>query len=180
MDAKIYDGNTEVTGHHGLEIGLEGLVNGDEGLVYGGVSGGFAFDTPDVGENKTITATGIFLMSPGSQTKYKNYKLLNETATGNVGVITQQMLHVYAQSFTYSGGTTFEAELEGVQINYWEMDGEREIVTATLTTSGKNVGDYTYTDEETAGEWEYTVTLDSGNYYVSGGGMLTIRQREVA
>ena len=72
---KVYNGTTDVPVGHGLSITLEGVVGNDEVSA----TAAYAFDDVNVGENKTITATGItltgaaagnYVLSPSSAVSY--------------------------------------------------------------------------------------------------------------
>lgn len=81
---KAYDGTAELPAGHGITVKLnpDDVCDGDNVTA---VAESYAYDTPDAGENKAITASGITL---GGE-KAGNYTLSATTATANLGTITK-------------------------------------------------------------------------------------------
>ncbi|MCD8217291.1 MAG: YDG domain-containing protein, partial [Clostridiales bacterium] len=80
---KTYDGDTAVTDGD-LSIALSGIVTGDTVTA----SASYAYDSKNVGEGKTITASGITL----GGTSASNYTLSTTTVTADVGTISAKTL----------------------------------------------------------------------------------------
>lgn len=81
---KTYDGTAELPAGHSVTVKLnpDDVCDGDNVTA---AAESCAYDTPDAGENKAITASGITL---GGE-KSGNYTLAVATATANLGTITK-------------------------------------------------------------------------------------------
>ena len=88
------------------------------------------------------------------------------TGTGDM-VITSGELTLGDQTFTYNGGTTFTATVQGA---------DQEDITVTFKTDAKDAGTYTYSAESGSGT-SYTASLsaeDAKKYSILTSGTLTI------
>ena len=132
--AKEYDGTTNVPAGHGLSIDLEDVVDGGK---VSATAASYAYGDANVGQNKTITATGITL----GGTDADNYVLSATTASGSVGTITKKTLtpsisgtvtKVY--DGTKAAPESLSIALEGV------VSGDDVTATATCSFEDANVG----------------------------------------
>ena len=135
--AKEYDGTTNVPAGHGLSIDLEDVVDGGK---VSATAASYAYGDANVGQNKTITATGITL----GGTDADNYVLSATTASGSVGTITKKTL-IPSISGTVSkvyDGTTGVPAGHGLSIALKDViDGESVSATAVSYVYGDaNVG----------------------------------------
>ncbi len=133
---KVYNGTTDVPVGHGLSITLEGVVGNDEVSA----TAAYAFDDVNVGENKTITATGITLTGAAAD----NYVLSSSSVSDEVGTITKKTL-IPSISGTVSkvyDGTTGVPAGHGLSIALKDViDGESVSATAVSYVYGDaNVG----------------------------------------
>ena len=156
--SKVYDGLTNVPAGHGLSIDLEGVINGES--VH--ATAAYAFDDANVGQNKTITATGIILIGSAA----RNYVLSPASVSDKVGAITKKTLtpsisgtvsKVYDGTTGVPDGHGLSIALEGV------INGDKVSATAAYAFDDVNVGEnktINATGITLAGE-------DAGNYVLS-------------
>ncbi|MCD7746339.1 MAG: InlB B-repeat-containing protein [Lachnospiraceae bacterium] len=155
---KTYDGTTAVTDAQGLSITLEGVVDGD---TVNASATSYAYDSANVGTDKTITASGIAL----SGTDAGNYELSAATATTE-GTITAKDITVTitAGGGTYGGTiTAATAELSGV------VNTDNVSVTLTYSGTANDGTEYNSTTAPTlAGTYTVTATISDSNYSLTG------------
>ncbi len=154
---KTYDGTRDVTAAQGLSIELDGVVDGDTVTAS---AGSYIYDTADVGEGKTITASGIDLTGDDAG----NYTLSSDSATANVGTITQKGISksdftVDVEDETYTGAEiTKEILSTGDLVEDTDYtvsySDNKNAGTATITITGK--GNY-------SGTLTYQFTIDKAN-----------------
>ena len=158
--SKEYDGTTGVPAGHGLSIALDGAIDGES---VSATATSYVYVDANVGQNKTITATGITLTGAAAG----NYVLSATTASGSVGTITKKTL-TPSISGTVSkeyDGTTGVPAGHGLSI---ALDGaiDGESVSATATS-------YVYVDANVGQNKTITATgitlggTDAGNYVLS-------------
>ena len=132
---KVYNGTTDVPVGHGLSITLEGVVGNDEVSA----TAAYAFDDVNVGENKTITATGITLTGAAAD----NYVLSATTVSGSVGTITKKTLtpSISGTVTKVYNGTTDVPVGHGLSITLEGVVGNDEVsATAAYAFDDANVG----------------------------------------
>ena len=134
--SKVYDGLTNVPAGHGLSISLKGVINGES--VH--ATAAYAFDDANVGQNKTINATGITLIGSAA----RNYVLSPASVSDEVGTITKKAL-TPSISGTVSkvyDGTTGVPDGHGLSIDLEDVvDGDNVSATAASYAYGDaNVG----------------------------------------
>ena len=130
---KVYDGTTAAP--NGLAISLEGKVEDDDVAAIAD----FAYDSPDAGDGKTITATNIQLTG----TDAKNYEL-RETEVSIEGHITKAA----APTITWPAASS---------LTYGQ-----KLSASTLSGGSREYGDFAWAQPETvpeAGSGSYTVTF---------------------
>ena len=156
--SKEYDGTTGVPAGHGLSIALDGAIDGESVSA----TAAYAFDDVNVGENKTITATGITLTGAAAG----NYVLSPSSVSDEVGTITKKTL-----TPSFSGtvskeydGTTGVPDGHGLSIDLEDVvDGDKVSATAAYAFDDVNVG-----ENKTINATGITLTgADAGNYVLS-------------
>ena len=131
--SKVYDGTTGVPAGHGLSIDLEGVINGES--VY--ATAAYAFDDANVGQNKTITATGITLGGADAG----NYVLSATEVSGSVGTITKKTLTPSISGTVTKVYDGTKAAPEGLSIALeGVVSGDDVTATATCSFEDANVG----------------------------------------
>ncbi|MCD7822064.1 MAG: YDG domain-containing protein, partial [Clostridiales bacterium] len=150
---KTYDGTEDVTDEQGLTITLDGVVASDAGKVSATAS--FAYDSADVADATTITASGISLSGDAAD----NYTVADSvTTTGSITAKTVTPSITGTASKTYDGDNTAQGlsiELTGVvgsdnvtasatSYTYDSADiGTDKTITASgITLSGTAAGNY--------------------------------------
>ena len=157
--SKEYDGTTSVPDGHGLSIDLKDVVDGDKVSA----TAAYAFDDVNVGENKTIKATGITLTGADAG----NYVLSATEVSGSVGAITKKTLtpSISGTVTKVYNGTTDVPAGHGLSIALKDViDGESVSATAVSYVYGDaNVG-----QNKTITATGITLTgADAGNYVLS-------------
>ena len=139
---KAYDGTTSATATAALDE--TGIVTGDS-VTLDDSNKSANFDTAAVGNNKTVTVTGLKLTG----TSAANYKL-PETITGTANI-------------TRAGSGTGT-----VQLNDWTYGDTANTPTPSSTTNETNNVTYQYKEKNAEGEntWSTTVPTDAGEYTV--------------
>ena len=94
---KVYNGTTDVPAGHGLSIALKDVIDG-ESVSATAVS--YVYGDANVGQNKTITATGITLTGADAG----NYVLSTTEVSGSVGAITLKKVTITADDKTAKRG----------------------------------------------------------------------------
>ena len=149
---KPYDGTTNAPA--GLTIELTGVLDGDDVAATGTI----AYDTKDVGDNKTITASNLTLT--GADAGY--YNLMSNDIKENTGSITAAALGgtvtitgtaQYGQQLTASYDPVHEEEAVSYQ---WNRNGE--------IISGATSATYTLTAEDAGQTITVTATAVDSNH----------------
>ncbi len=150
--SKTYDGTTAAP--EGLTIALTGVLEGNEVTAAGTI----AYDTKDVGDNKTITASNLTLT--GADAGY--YNLMSNDIKENTGSITAAALGgtvtitgtaQYGQQLTASYDPVHEEEAVSYQ---WNRNGE--------IISGATSATYTLTAEDAGQTITVTATAVDSNH----------------
>ena len=150
--SKTYDGTTDAPA--GLTIELTGVLDGDDVAATGTI----AYDTKDVGDNKTITASNLTLT--GADAGY--YNLMSNDIEENTGSITAAALGgtvtitgtaQYGQQLTASYDPVHEEEAVSYQ---WNRNGE--------IISGATSATYTLTAEDAGQTITVTATAVDSNH----------------
>ena len=150
--SKTYDGTTAAPA--GLTIALTGVLEGNEVTAAGTI----AYDTKDVGDNKTITASNLTLT--GADAGY--YNLMSNDIKENTGSITAAALGgtvtitgtaQYGQQLTASYDPVHEEEAVSYQ---WNRNGE--------IISGATSATYTLTAEDAGQTITVTATAVDSNH----------------
>ena len=135
--SKEYDGTTGVPAGHGLSIALDGAIDGES---VSATATSYVYVDANVGENKTITATGITLTGAAAG----NYALSATTVSGSVGTITKKTLtpSISGTVTKVYNGTTDVPAGHGLSIALKDViDGESVSATAVSYVYGDaNVG----------------------------------------
>ena len=157
--SKVYDGTTGVPAGHGLSIDLEGVINGES---VSATATSYVYVDANVGQNKTITATGITL----GGTAARNYVLSPARVSDEVGTITKKTLTPSISgtvSKVYDGTTGVPAG-HGLSIDLEDVvDGDKVSATAAYAFDDVNVG-----ENKTITATGITLTgADAGNYVLS-------------
>jgi filamentous hemagglutinin family protein len=125
LATSVYDGTTAAPTAN-LSIGSDGLLGGDSATL---TLAGAAYDTPNVGSGKTVTASGItFLSNPN------NYVLAATTASAAIGTIDPAALTVTADSTTKTYGSTLS--FAGTEFTAQGLVGSDSIASVTLASAG--------------------------------------------
>ncbi|WP_338763115.1 YDG domain-containing protein [Massilia sp. METH4] len=111
--AREYDATTAASLGAGQFV-LDGVIQGDAVSVGGPVQGNF--DTPNVGQGKTVTATGVFQITGADAFNYRVGDInltsasntITATATGAVGTITPATLFYTATPAQRDAGTPID------------------------------------------------------------------------
>ena len=132
--SKEYDGTTGVPAGHGLSITLKDVIDG-ESVSATAVS--YVYGDANVGQNKTITATGITLTGADAG----NYVLSTTTASGSVGTITKKTLTPSISGTVTKVYDGTKAAPEGLSIALeGVVSGDDVTATATCSFEDANVG----------------------------------------
>ena len=170
---KVYNG-TDIASTSGLTIGYGSLLSGSDSVGF--AIAGASFDTKNVGNSKTVTASGISLSSNPN-----NYTLTTTTAAAAVGSITPATLTLTAgtdtrtyNGTTVSGGTVGYSGLQtGDTLSglTQAFDSKNVLGTGNSTLSvtgyslsdGNNGGNYTVVTQTASGTINpATLTLTAG------------------
>ncbi|MCD7888081.1 MAG: YDG domain-containing protein, partial [Clostridiales bacterium] len=184
---KTYDGDTTVTDGN-LSIALSGIVYGDTVSA----SASYAYDSKNVGENKTITASSITL----GGTSASNYTLSTTTVTADVGTISAKTLtasingnttKTYDATTDVTDAQGLSIELDGVvgsddvtasaasyTYNSANVDEATTITASGIILTGEDAGNYTLSSDSATitgsitakalSESDFTVDTDSVTY----------------
>ena len=164
--SKVYDGTTGVPAGHGLSIDLEDVVDGDKVSA----TAAYAFDDVNVGENKTITATGITLTGADAG----NYVLSATEVSGSVGSITLKKVTITAEDKSaYMGdampGLSYKVE------GFLDGDGLTEEPVLSCDADMIKAGIYEITVSGGAANSNYELSYKSGTLTVKLSWVMTVR-----
>ena len=164
--SKVYDGTTGVPDGHGLSIDLEDVVDGDKVSA----TAAYAFDDVNVGENKTITATGITLAGADAG----NYVLGATEVSGSVGAITLKKVIITAEDKSAYMGDAMPGlsyKVEGF------LDGDGLTAEPVLTCDADMIkaGTYEITVSGGAANSNYELSYKSGTLTVKLSWVMTVR-----
>jgi hypothetical protein len=150
---KVYDGTATATLSGGT---LNGIVNSDVVAI---IAGKGVFDDKNIGDGKTITASGYGLSGAGAG----NYILENQPSglTANITAKTLTISDVTASNKVYDG--TITATLSGGTLNGVVNQDIVNISVGTGQFANKNVG---YGKTATASGYSL-LGVDAGNYLLS-------------
>lgn len=150
--SKTYDGT--IAAPEGLTIALIGVLEGDDVTAAGTI----AYDTKDVGDNRTITASNLTLT--GTDAGY--YNLMSNDTEENTGSITAAAL---SGTLTITGTAQYEQQLtasydpvhDDEQVTYqWNRGGQ--------PITGATGGTYTLTEADIGQSITVTVTATDSNH----------------
>ena len=158
---KTYDGTTSAP--EGLAITLDGVVTGDDVTA---TATSYTYNSADVSEANTITATGIAL----SGDKADNYKLSENTATAS-GSITAKSIS--GATVTLGDALTFNGSAQTQSITNVTVGGLTVTYDVTENT-GTNAGDYTLT---ITGNGNFTGSVAS-SWSIAKAAAPAVKQRE--
>ena len=163
---KVYNGTTDVPVGHGLSITLEGVVGNDEVFA----TAAYAFDDANVGQNKTINATGITLIGADAG----NYVLSATEVSDSVGAITLKKVVITAEDKSaYMGDAMPELsyKVEGF------LDGDGLTAEPVLRCDAYMIkaGTYEITVSGGAANSNYELSYKSGTLTVKLSWVMTVR-----
>ena len=164
--SKEYDGTTGVPAGHGLSIDLEDVVDGDKVSA----TAAYAFDDVNVGENKTINATGITLTGADAG----NYVLSTTEVSGRVGAITLKKVTITAEDKSaYMGdampGLSYKVE------GFLDGDGLTAEPVLRCDADMTKAGTYEITVSGGAANSNYELSYKSGTLTVKLSWVMTVR-----
>ena len=165
--SKVYDGTTGVPDGHGLIIDLEGVINGES---VSATAESYAYGDANVGQNKTITATGITLAGADAG----NYVLSATEVSGSVGAITLKKVVITAEDKSaYMGdampGLSYKVE------GFLDGDGLTEEPVLSCDADMIKAGTYEITVSGGAANSNYELSYKSGTLTVKLSWVMTVR-----
>lgn len=158
---KIYDGMTSAPG--GLSITLDGVVTGDDVTA---TATSYAYNSANVSEANTITATGITL----SGGKADNYKLSENTATASGSITAKDISNA---EVTLGGELTFNGSAQTQSITSVIVDGLNVTYNVSKNT-GTDADNYTLT---ITGTGNFTGSVTS-SWNIAKAAAPTVEQQE--
>ena len=192
---KVYNGTNTATLNLG-SASLVGKVTGDD-VTLDTTSALGAFDTKNIGTNKTVTVSGLALLG----TSKTNYALTQPTTNANIAAVQLTVAGAVVTTKVYDGtqsavitNATLSAGVVGTEVvtlatattgtfDTKNVGTAKSVATAPMTITGADIGNYTLTQPTltgtiTAKPMDITATSDNKTYgqtkvYGAGSGAFT-------
>ena len=164
---KVYNGTTGVPAGHGLSIALDGAIDGES---VSATATSYVYVDANVGQNKTITATGITLTGAAAG----NYVLSTTEVSGRVGAITLKKVTITAEDKSaYMGdampGLSYKVE------GFLDGDGLTAEPVLRCDADMTKAGTYEITVSGGAANSNYELSYKSGTLTVKLSWVMTVR-----